>query len=147
RTMFYNPAKVKKEELSTYENLADAKWKGRLCLRTAAKVYNQSLVASLIAEHGEKQTESIVKGWVNNLATQPFSYDTSLLNAIASGQCDVGVENTYSSVCLLKDDPKLSVAIFWPNQRGRGVHVNVSGAGVVKPRDNKEGAIKFIEWL
>ena len=95
RTIVYNTNKVKPSDLSTYEDLADSKWKGRLCLRTSKKVYNQSLTAMLIAQHGEKKTEELVKGWVANLAVEPFSNDTKVMEAIAAGQCDVGIVNTY----------------------------------------------------
>ncbi|HSD60621.1 MAG TPA: extracellular solute-binding protein, partial [Burkholderiales bacterium] len=95
RTIVYNTQKVKPAELSTYEDLANPKWKGRLCLRTSKKVYNQSLVAMMIAEHGEAKTEQIVRGWVANLATSPFPDDTKAMEAVAAGQCDVTIVNTY----------------------------------------------------
>ncbi|HEY8540396.1 MAG TPA: extracellular solute-binding protein, partial [Steroidobacteraceae bacterium] len=95
RTIVYSTERVKPEELSTYEALAEPRWKGKLCLRTSKKVYNQSLVAMLIAQHGEEQTEKIVRGWVENLATDVFSNDTQVMEAIAAGQCDVGIVNTY----------------------------------------------------
>jgi len=94
RTIVYNTTMVKPSELSTYEDLADPKWKGRLCLRTAKKVYNQSLVAMMITEHGEPKTEAIVKGWVNNLATAPFADDNKAMEAVANRQCAVTVVNT-----------------------------------------------------
>lgn len=147
RTIFYNPQKVKRAELSSYEDLANPKWKGRLCLRTSKKVYNQSLVAMMIAEHGEAKTEQIVRGWVNNLATDVFADDTKLLEAIGAGQCDVGIANTYYYGRLIEKQPQLPVAIFWPNQKGRGVHVNVSGAGVTAHAKDRAGAIKLLEWL
>lgn len=147
RTIFYNPQKVKRSELVSYEDLASPKWKNRLCLRTSKKVYNQSLVAMLIAEHGEAKTERTVKGWVNNLATDVFSDDTKLLEAIGAGQCDVGLANTYYYGRLMEKQPNLPIAIFWPNQNDKGVHVNVSGAGVTKYAKNRAGAIKLLEWL
>ncbi|MDX1656171.1 MAG: extracellular solute-binding protein, partial [Candidatus Competibacteraceae bacterium] len=94
RTIAYAPSRVNPEELSTYEALGDPKWKGRLCLRTSKKVYNQSLVAMMIAREGEEKTQQVVESWVDNLATEPFSSDTAVLEAIAAGQCDVGVANT-----------------------------------------------------
>ncbi len=90
RTIVYSTERVKPEELSDYAALGSERWKGKLCLRTSKKVYNQSLVAMLIAEYGEPKTEEIVRGWVANLATEPFSNDTLLMEAIAAGQCDVG---------------------------------------------------------
>ena len=147
RTIVYATDRVKKNELSSYENLADPVWKGRLCLRTSKKVYNQSLVAMMIAEKGEKETESVVKGWVNNLAAAPFSNDTKVMEAIAAGQCDVGIVNTYYYGRLMKKEKDLKLALFWPNQDSRGVHINISGAGVTTNANNREQAIKLLEWL
>jgi iron(III) transport system substrate-binding protein len=152
RTLFYNPQLVKPEELSTYQALADQKWKGRLCLRSSKKVYNQSLVAMMIAKDGEVLTEKVVKGWVNNLAAPPFPDDTKLLEAVAAGQCAVGIANTYYYGRLMKDKPQLPVKIFWPNQtikgqQAEGVHINVAGAGVTRHAPHREQAIKLLEWL
>jgi len=151
RTIVYNTTMVKPSELSTYEDLADPKWKGRLCLRTAKKVYNQSLVAMMITEHGEPKTEAIVKGWVNNLATAPFADDTKAMEAVANRQCAVTVVNTYYFGRLMATQPRFPLAIFWPNQnlssKDAGVHVNVSGAGVTRFAKNPAGAQKLIEWL
>lgn len=149
RTIVYNPNAVQPGELSTYEALADEEWRGRLCLRTSKKVYNQSLVAMLIEEHGEAQTEEIVRGWVANLATTPFSDDTSALRAVAAGQCDVSIVNTYYLGRILREEPDFPVKIFWPNQETDtgGVHVNVSGAGVTRHSSRPEAAQKLLEWL
>jgi iron(III) transport system substrate-binding protein len=149
RTIVYSTDRVKQGELTTYEDLGDAQWKGRLCLRTSKKVYNQSLVAMLIAEHGEQKTEKIVISWVNNLAVKPFSNDTKVMEAIRSGQCDVGIVNSYYYGRLQKKDPNIKLALFWPNQKnnGQGVHVNISGAGVTMHAKNRKEAIKLQEWL
>lgn len=151
RTIIYNPTRVKPSELSTYEDLANPKWKGRLCLRTSKKVYNQSLVAMMIHEYGEGKTEDIVRGWVANLATAPFPDDTKAMEAVAAGQCDVTLVNTYYYGRLMEKNPSLPLAIFWPNQglkdRSAGVHVNISGAGVTRYAKNPAGAQKLIEWL
>lgn len=147
RTLVYNTKKVKPEELSTYEDLADAKWNKRLCLRTSKKVYNQSLVAMMIAEHGEAETEKIVKGWVANLAVDPLSDDTRALEFVAAGKCDVTLVNTYYFGRLMKKDPNLPLAIFWPNQNTNGVHVNVSGAGVTRHARHEQAAVKLLEFL
>lgn len=147
RTLIYNTKKVKPEELSTYEDLADPKWRNRLCLRTSKKVYNQSLVAMMIAEHGEAATEKIVKGWVANLATDPLSDDTRALEFVAAGKCDVTLVNTYYYGRLMKKDPNLPLAVFWPNQNDGGVHVNISGAGVTRHGRNEQAAIKLLEFL
>lgn len=146
RTIAYNPKKVKDGELTTYEDLAADKWKGRLCLRTSKKVYNQSLVAMLIHELGEEKTKEVVSGWVDN-AVDIFSNDTAVLKAIAAGQCDVGIVNTYYYGRLVKENPELPLKLFWPNQESYGVHINVSGAGVLKHSKSPEAAKKFLEWL
>ncbi|WP_194789700.1 extracellular solute-binding protein [Pseudomonas sp. UFMG81] len=147
RTIVYSTERVKPSELSTYEALADKQWEGRLCLRTAKKVYNQSLTATLIQNHGEAETEKLVKGWVNNLSTDVFSDDTALLQAIAAGQCDVGIVNTYYYGRLHKEKPDLPVKLFWPNQGDRGVHVNLSGIGLTKHAPHPEAAKKLVEWM
>ena len=97
--------------------------------------------------HGEQKTEEIVKGWVSNLKTDPFSDDTALLQAIDAGQCDVGIVNTYYYGRLHKQNPDLKVKLFWPNQEDRGVHVNLSGAGITKHAPHKEAAVKLLEWM
>lgn len=147
RTVVYNSNTVKPAMLSTYEDLAEKKWKGKLCLRTSKKVYNQSLVAMMMAQLGEAKTEKIVKGWVNNLATRVFSNDTAVMKAIAAGQCDVGIVNTYYYGRLMKKQPDLPLALFWPNQKDRGVHVNVSGAGMTRYSRHREAARYFLEWM
>lgn len=147
RTMVYSTERVQPSELSTYEALANPRWKGRLCLRTSKKVYNQSLVATMIKTLGEDQTQQVVEGWVANLATEPYSNDTVIMEAIAAGQCDVGIVNTYYFGRLQREQPEIALALFWPNQEGRGVHVNISGAGVTKHAKNPEQAQKLLEWL
>ncbi len=147
RTIVYSTERVDPADLSIYEALADDEWKGRLCLRTSKKVYNQSLVATMIETLGEERTTEVVKGWVANLETPVFSNDTSLMEAIDAGQCDVGIVNTYYFGRLHKDNPDVKVALFWPNQDDRGVHVNISGAGVTKHTKQPEEAIKFLEWM
>lgn len=147
RTLMYHPDRVDPSELSTFEDLADPKWTGRLCLRTSKKVYNQSLVAMLIEHHGEERAEAIVAGWVSNLATDPFSSDTQLIEAVAAGQCDVAIANTYYLGRLLADDPNYPVALFWANQDTTGVHVNISGAGVTTHAPRPDQGQRLIEWL
>jgi iron(III) transport system substrate-binding protein len=149
RTIVYSTERVKPEQLSTYAALGDEAWRGRLLLRTSKKVYNQSLVAMMIAEYGEEQAEQIVRSWVANLATAPFSNDTQAMEAIVAGQGDVAIVNTYYFGRLLRKEPDLKLALFWPNQdqAGSGVHVNVSGAGVTKHAKHPQAAVKFLEWL
>jgi len=147
RTIVHSTERVEPGELSTYAALAKDEWRNRLCLRTSKKVYNQSLVAMLIAQHGEDETESIVRGWVNNLAAPPFANDTAVIEAIAAGQCDVGIVNSYYYGRLERDDPDIPVDIFWANQGSGGVHVNVSGGGVTRHADDPEAALSLLEWL
>lgn len=147
RTIVYATDRVKDGELTTYEALAEGNWKGRLCLRTSKKVYNQSLVATMIDTQGLEATEGTVKGWVANLATEPYSNDTKVMEAIAAGQCDVGIVNTYYFGRLMKQQPELKLALFWPNQNDRGVHVNISGAGLTKFAKQPEAAQNLLEWL
>ena len=147
RTIVYSTERVKPEDLSTYEALSDTRWRGKLCLRTSKKVYNQSLVAMLIAQHGEQETERVVRGWVENLATDVFSNDILLMEAIAAGQCDIGIVNTYYFGRLVREKPSIPVKLFWPDQQGSGVHVNVSGAGIAAHAPHRQAAQKFLEWL
>ena len=152
RTIVYSTERVKPEELSTYEALADSRWKGRLCLRTSKKIYNKSLLATMIDTLGEQQTEAVVKGWVNNLATPPHAKDSQAMDAVLAGQCDVTLVNTYYFGRLLNKNPDAKLAIFWPNQEGqgvagRGVHVNISGAGITRHAKNPAAAQKLLEWL
>ncbi|EQC48109.1 extracellular solute-binding protein [Bacteriovorax sp. DB6_IX] len=146
RTTVVNTNLVKKGTNISYEELAKPEWKGKLCLRTSKKVYNQSLVAMLIGTHGYDKAKSIVKGWVAN-KVDIFSNDTNVLKAVAAGQCAVGIVNTYYFGRLIKKQPKLPLAIMWPNQKSYGVHINVSGAGIVKNSKHQEDARKFLEWL
>ncbi|HEX7125592.1 MAG TPA: extracellular solute-binding protein [Thermodesulfobacteriota bacterium] len=146
RTIMYSTERVKPSELSTYEALGDPKWKGRLCLRTSNSTYNQSLLATWIKRYGEPKVEQIVKGWVANEPTI-IDGDTKILEAIAAGQCDVGITNTYYLARILAKKPDFPVAPFWPDQSGAGVHVNVSGAGVTAHAKNRDNAVKLIEYL
>jgi iron(III) transport system substrate-binding protein len=147
RTIVHSSERVKPEELSSYEALADEKWRSRLCLRTSKSVYNQSLVAMMIAAHGEPETETIVKGWVANLATEPFANDTRLMEAIIAGQCDVGIVNTYYFGRLQRDKGEVPLQLFWAQLGGGGVHVNISGAGITSAAPHAQEAQKFLEWL
>jgi len=147
RTVVYSTERVSADELSSYEALAEDQWKGRLCLRTSKKVYNQSLIASMIQGIGAEQTENVVKGWVENLATAPFSNDTKAMEAVLAGQCDATIVNTYYYGRLKKKSPEAALALYWPNQQDRGVHVNISGAGITKHAKQPEAAQKLLEWM
>ena len=146
RTIMYDTRRVSPAELSTYEALGDPKWRGRLCLRPSHYVYSQSLLATMIRRHGEARTEEIGRGWVANRPVL-INSDTKILEAIAAGQCDVGLANTYYLARLLAKDPAFPVAPFWANQQTTGTHVNVSGAGVTTHAKNRAHAIKLLEFL
>lgn len=153
RPIAYVTQRVRPNELMSYEDLADPKWKGRICIRSSDNIYNQSLVASMIARHGVAATEAWAKKFVANLARPPVGGDRDQVTAAAAGQCDVVIVNTYYLAAMLHDkDPvqraaasKLSV--FWPNQNGSGVHVNVSGIGVTVSAKHRDSAVKLIEFL
>lgn len=147
RTIFYNPSKVQPSDLSSYADLANPKWKGQLCLRSSENVYNQSLVATMIKNYGSQKTDSMLKGWVSNLAAPPFANDTALLEAIAAGRCNVGIANTYYYGRLLETRPNLNVKPFFADQALKGTHVNVSGIGLVKYSKKPAQAQQFMEWL
>lgn len=153
RPILYVKGRVDPAELSTYEALAEPKWKGRICIRSSDNIYNQSLVASLIAANGREHTEQWAKGLVKNFARPPRGGDRDQIKAAVAGQCDIAVANTYYLAGMLSGgDPQQraiagQVAVFWPNQDGRGAHVNVSGAALVKSSRHREEALKLIEFL
>jgi iron(III) transport system substrate-binding protein len=152
RTVIYNPAMVDAKTINTYADLAKPAFKGKLCLRSSKKIYNQSLTAMLIARSNEITVEATVRGWVQNLAQPPFADDTLLVQAIASGQCAVGIANTYYFARLKKDDPALKAQILFVEQDqagkpGAGMHVNISGAGIVKHTTQAKAAQALLEWL
>ena len=153
RVIFYNKDKVKPNELSTYEALADLQWQGRVCVRSSNSIYNQSLLASMIQADGAAQAENWAKGLVNNFARAPAGGDRDQIKAVAAGQCDVALANTYYYAQMLygKDAAQKAAAskvgLFWPNQNNRGTHINISGAGVTTAAKNKENAIKLLEYM
>ncbi len=154
RPIFYVKGKVSPDELSTYEALADDKWKGRICIRSSNNIYNQSLVASLVAHDGLDKTEAWARKFVANFAKPPKGGDRDQIKAAAAGQCDIAIANTYYYGAMLnnKKDTKQvkaakAVAIFWPNQEDRGTHINISGVGVTHAAKHKENAIKLMEFL
>lgn len=153
RPIMYARGRVEPGQLSTYEDLADPKWKGRICIRSSSNLYNQSLVAAMIAANGEAETEQWAKGLVANFARPPKGGDRDQIKAAAAGECDIAIANTYYLVGMLqsKDESERVAAhkinVFWPNQQGRGVHVNVSGAGVTAYAPHKANAVKLLEFL
>jgi len=146
RTIVYSPDRVSADELpSTYEELADPYWEGRLCMRTSTSTYTQSLTASLISNIGYDATFDVVTGWVANAEILPN--DTLTVESVAEGLCDVAVVNHYYVARLIEENPDYPVELLWADQDGRGTHVNISGAGVTKHADNPEDAAALLEWL
>ena len=149
RTIVYSTERVNPADLSTYADLAQPKWKNRLCLRTSKKVYNESLVAMMISKNGIEETEKIIKGWVSNLAEEPYNKDTDVIMGIIEGKCDVGIVNQYYLGRMIKREPNIPVGLFWANQGENegGVIVDISGAGLTKHTKNKDLAAKLLNWL
>jgi iron(III) transport system substrate-binding protein len=153
RVIFYAKDRVDPAELSTYEALADPRWKGRICIRSSGNIYNQSLVASMIEAHGVEQTEQWARGLVANFARKPAGGDTDQLRAAAAGQCDIAIANTYYYGRLANSDKEAdqkvasALGVFWPNQGDRGTHVNVSGGAVTLHAKHPENAQRLLEFL
>ncbi|MBE7685178.1 extracellular solute-binding protein [Tenacibaculum piscium] len=153
RVIVYNPAKVSAEELSTYEALIENKWKNKLLVRSSSNIYNQSLLASIIANNGEEKAEKWANGIVKNMARSPKGNDRDQIKAVVAGEGDLAIVNTYYIGKLVhsKNPEEIKagkgIKVFFPNQTTNGTHINVSGAGVAKYAPNKENAIKFIAFL
>jgi len=153
RVLVYNKENVQPSELSTYEDLANPAWQGRVCVRSSGNVYNQSLVGSMVETIGAEATEEWAKGLVANFARQPEGGDVDQIKAVAAGLCDVAIVNHYYWARLAKSDDADNAeaiektAVFFPNQEGRGTHVNISGMGLVKGAPNADNAIAFMEYL
>ncbi|MFN3861054.1 MAG: Fe(3+) ABC transporter substrate-binding protein [Roseateles sp.] len=153
RVIVHNKAAVSADWVQTYEDLADPRLKGQVCMRSGSHPYNLSLGAALIAHNGEAKTEAWAKGLVANFARAPKGGDTDQLRAVAAGECGVTISNTYYLVRLLRstkpEDQAVvkQLGIVWPNQKTWGTHVNVSGAGVLKYAPNRAAAVKFLEYL
>ena len=146
RTIVYNTNLVDLADApTTYEELADPEYKGRLCLRNSSEDYQQSLVASMIAADGEEQTLEVLRGWAAN--AEIYANDISLLEAMAAGACEIGVVNHYYLARMLEEKPDLPIGLIWAEQDGRGVHVNVSGGGVTKYAKHPDLGQEFLEWL
>lgn len=155
RPIFYVKEKIKPEQLSTYADLADPKWKGRICVRSSDNIYNQSMLASMIASQGTEAATQWADGFVKNFARPPEGGDRDQLKAAAAGMCDLAISNTYYYGQMLAGDQAEDkaaaekLAIFWPDQgeQGRGTHINVSGATITKAAKNKDNALKLLEFL
>ncbi len=155
RVIMFNKERVNRSELSTYEDLVNSKWKGRILIRSSSNIYNLSLTGSILHVHGEKDTEDWCKGFVANFARPPEGNDTAQIQAVAAGLGDLAIANTYYLPRLAKsekaEDRAIAekIGVFFPNQgqRDRGTHVNISGGGILKTSKNKEAAVKFLEHL
>ncbi len=156
RIVYYSPERVSGADLSglTYESLADSKWKGRLVIRKSSNIYNKSLVASLIANNGKKATAEWAKGVVANMARDSKGNDRAQIMAVAAGEADIAVANTYYLALMLsgkkgaeQQEAAKKVKAFFPNQNDRGTHMNISCAALVKGAPNKANAIKLVEFL
>ncbi|TVQ85391.1 MAG: Fe(3+) ABC transporter substrate-binding protein [Chromatiaceae bacterium] len=157
RPIMYVVGKVDPAQLSTYEDLADEQWRGRICIRSSSNIYNQSMVGSMIAADGIEAAEAWARGLVANMARPPIGGDRDQIKAAAAGECDIAIANTYYLAGMLKSgdpaevEPAEKIGIFWPNQPGagdgRGTHVNVSGAALTKAARNADNAVQLIEYL
>ena len=153
RVVYASKERVKQDTI-TYEDLADAKWRGKICIRSGQHVYNVALIASMIAHHGEDWTEQWLKGVKANLARKPAGDDRLQVKGVYAGECDLAIGNTYYMGAMLKNDKEPeqkdwahSVNIIFPNTGDRGTHVNISGAVVAKYAPHKDNAIKLLEFL
>ena len=153
RILVYNTEKIEEGTLTSYEDLADPKWKGRVCVRSSGNIYNQSLLASMIAQDGEQAAKEWAKGVLDNLARKPQGGDTDQIKAVAAGVCDIALVNSYYFFRMQRSENAEdqatveNLAITFPDQNGKGTHVNISGAGVLKSAKNKNAAVKFLEYL
>ncbi|MFN5028691.1 MAG: Fe(3+) ABC transporter substrate-binding protein [Burkholderiales bacterium] len=156
RPIIYAKGKLNPTELPDYESLADPKWKGKICVRSGSHPYNISMLSSIIAAHGPAKAEDWARGVVANMARAPKGGDTDQIKAVAAGECDITISNTYYFARLLRSDKPedkalvAKVGVIFPNQTGanaRGTHINISGAGVARYAPNKDNAIKFLEYL
>jgi len=153
RLVAYNKAKVRPDEIRNYEDLADAKWRGRVCMRSSASVYNLSLMGALIEHLGEPRAEAWAKSVKDNLAREPKGGDTDQLKSVAAGECDVTISNQYYYARLMRsqqpDERAVAekLGIVFPNQSTWGTHVNISGAGVMKNAPHRDAAVRFLEYL
>lgn len=153
RAIFYNREDFDPSQISSYEDLADPKFKGEVCIRSSNNIYNQSLLASMVEHKGADGAEEWAQGVVDNMARDPEGGDTDQIRGVATGECDLAVANHYYYVRLLKSDDDADreaarkVGIIFPNQDGRGTHVNVGGAGVAKNAPNHDNAVRFLEFL
>jgi iron(III) transport system substrate-binding protein len=153
RVVYASKERVKQDTI-TYEELANPKWRGKICVRSGQHVYNVALIAAMIAHHGEEWTETWLKGVKANLARKPAGDDRLQVKGVYAGECDIAIGNTYYMGAMLKNDKEPeqkawanSVKMLFPNTQDRGTHVNISGAVLAKYAPHKENAIKLLEFL
>ena len=151
RVIFRARERVADDAISSYAALAEPAWRGRICIRSSDNIYNQSLVAALIDHQGEAVTQTWAEGLVSNMARSPQGGDTDQLLAVAAGECDLAVANTYYYARMLNNPQQRAtaekLAVVWPDQAGNGAHVNISGAGITRHAPNPESARKLLEFL
>ena len=153
RVIAYNKAKVKPADVASYESLADPKFKGKLCTRSGSHPYNLSLFGSMLEHDGAEKTEQVLRGYAANLARTPKGGDTDQIRAVASGECDVAIANSYYFVRILRSDKPEDkevvekVAITFPNQAKSGTHMNLAGGAVARHAPNRDAAVRFLEYL
>lgn len=153
RVIMFDKSRVDASEIARYEDLADPKWQGQVCIRSSGNIYNQSLLASLIEHLGEQATQDWAEGLVANMARRPQGGDRDQIRAVVAGQCKLAVANTYYLAGMLNSSVAADVevaqqiGVLWPNQADRGAHMNVSGAGVIKTAKNPDEALQLIEFL
>ena len=146
RTIIYNTQKLQPDQVpQNYADLADPKWKGKVCMRNSSNGYQQSLVASMIAQDGRDATLQVLRGWTRN--SEIYANDTEMIQAMAAGACEVGIANHYYLARAIEEDPDIPVDLIWADQQTGGTHVNVSGGGVTKYSKHPKLARKFLEWL
>ncbi|OEY67343.1 Fe(3+) ABC transporter substrate-binding protein [Marinobacter sp. X15-166B] len=151
RMLYTSIDRLEEGDLTTYEELADPKWKGRICTRSGKHPYNVALISSMIAHHGEAEAEQWLTGLKNNLARKPQGGDRDQIKAISEGVCDIAIGNSYYYGKMLADDNQRAAAekvrIVFPNAEDRGTHINISGVALTKSAPNKENGIKLLEYL
>jgi len=155
RVIYYQKSSIKPGELTRYEDLADPKWKGKICVRSGGHIYNLSLLSSIISHLGEAGAEAWAKAVAANLARAPKGGDTDQIAAVAAGECQIAIANTYYYARLARsakaDERAIAekVGVVWPNQApgDHGTHINISGAGVLKNAPHRDNAVRFLEYL
>jgi iron(III) transport system substrate-binding protein len=153
RVIVYDKQRVDPATLSTYEALSEPTWRGKVCIRSSSNIYNQSLTAAMLSHHGVEATEAWARGLVANFARNPQGGDRDQIAAVAIGQCQIAIVNTYYLAGMLNATGRAErgqaaqVGVFWPNQQDRGAHINISGAGLARFAPNKDNAVRLLEFM